>query len=325
MQVLDRISRFIGSTFAYWVLLFAVVSFLVPAGFTWLAAYITPLLGIVMFGMGLTLSIKDFKEVVKRPFDILIGVLAQFIIMPGVAFLLTMVFHVSPEVAVGVILVGCCPGGTSSNVMTFLAKGDTALSVTMSSVTTLLAPIVTPFLIWLLASQWVSISFSSLFISILKIILLPIFLGVIVKLILGKRIEVGIKALPIVSVVAIIAIVSAVVSSNQEKIATNGLLIFALVFLHNGLGLLLGYLSGKLFRMSEPKQRALAFEVGLQNSALGASIATAHFSPLAAVPSAIFSIWHNISGALLANWFSKHTKENVNESIDDAESSTSVL
>ncbi|MFD2617027.1 bile acid:sodium symporter family protein [Terrilactibacillus laevilacticus] len=322
MQVLDRISRFIGSTFAYWVLLFAIVAFLVPAGFTWLAAYITPLLGIVMFGMGLTLSLKDFKEVFTRPKDVLIGVLFHFIIMPGIAFLLTLVFHVRPEVAVGVILVGCCPSGTSSNVMTYLAKGDTALSVAVTTVSTLLAPIVTPFLIWVLASKWVDVSFSDLFFSIVEIIFVPIILGVIVKLLLGKKIEAGIKALPIVSVIAIIAILSAVVSINQALIAKSGLIIFAMVILHNCCGLALGFFGARLLRMPEPKQKAIAIEVGLQNSALGASIATAHFSPLAAVPSAIFSIWHNISGALVANWFSKHTKESVHESIDDTKSST---
>lgn len=275
MQVLEKISRFIGNTFAYWVLLFAIAAFLVPVGFTWLAPYITPLLGIVMFGMGLTLSLNDFKEVVKRPKDVSIGVIAHFIIMPLVAFLLTVIFPISPQVAVGVILVGCCPSGTSSNVMSYLAKGDVALSVAITTVSTLLAPIVTPFLIWVLASRWLHISFADLFFSIIQVILVPILLGVIVKLGLGRRIEAGVKALPIVSVVAIVAIVSAVVSVNQKMIATSGLLIFAIVVPHNCCGLLFGYATSRLLKMEAPKRRTIALECGLQNSGLGAALASA--------------------------------------------------
>ncbi|MFZ0368768.1 MAG: bile acid:sodium symporter family protein [Halobacillus sp.] len=305
MKVLEQASNFVGKTFAIWVLLFAVLSFFIPSGFSWIAPYIVPLLGIIMFGMGLTLSKKDFQEVFKRPKDVAIGVGAQFTLMPLLAFFLVTILPVSTEVAVGVILVGCCPGGTSSNVMTYLSKGDTALSVSITAVSTLLAPIFTPFLVWLFASQWLPVSAVDLFLSIVQIVLFPILLGLGVKALLGRKVEAGVKALPLVSVIAIVAIVAAVVSVNQAQIAETGAVIFAIVVLHNALGYLTGYLLGKIFNMEPAKKRAVSIEVGMQNSGLGASLAAVHFSPLAAVPSAIFSVWHNISGPIIATLFRK--------------------
>lgn len=305
VETLERIGNFVGKTFAVWVLLFAGLAFFLPDSFKWIAQYITPLLGIIMFGMGLAVSPADFREVLKRPIDVGIGVLGQFLIMPLLAFGLAKGLNLAPEVAVGVILVGCCPGGTASNVMTYLAKGDVPLSVAITSVTTLLAPIVTPGLILLFASQWVPVDAMSLLWSILQIVIIPIVLGFIVKMLFKKPAEAGAKAMPLVSTIAIVAIVAAVVGANQQKIAQTGLLIFAIVILHNGLGLLLGYLFAKLFKMDVAKQKALSIEVGMQNSGLGAAIANAHFSPLAAVPSAIFSVWHNISGPIAATIFSR--------------------
>ncbi|MCM3571100.1 bile acid:sodium symporter family protein [Neobacillus mesonae] len=305
MRTLERVSQFAGSTFAIWVLLFAFLSFFAPSGFTWIAPHINLLLGIVMFGMGLTLSTSDFKEVLKRPKDVAIGVVGQFLIMPGIAFLLAKGLHLPAEIAVGVILVGCCPGGTSSNVMTFLAKGDVPLSVTITSCTTILAPIVTPALILLLASQWIPVDPSSLFVSILQIVIVPIVLGVVIKRLFNKQAEASVKVLPLVSIIAIVAIVTAVVSVNQQNIAKTGLLIFAVVILHNILGYLIGYFFGKLFKMDLSKKKAVAIEVGMQNSGLGAALAAANFSPLSAVPSAIFSVWHNISGPILATIFNR--------------------
>lgn len=305
MKTLEKVSQFVGKTFAIWVLIFAVLAYLSPAAFTWIAPHISLLLGIIMFGMGLTLSGGDFKEVFKRPKDVAIGVVGQFLIMPSLAFLLAKGLQLSPEIAVGVILVGCCPGGTSSNVMTFLSKGDVALSVTITSVTTLMAPIVTPALILLLASEWIPVDPASLFLSIVKIVLVPIVLGLVVKKLFNKQAQASVKVLPLVSIVAIVAIVTAVVSVSQAQIAKTGLIIFAVVVLHNCLGYLLGYLFGKLFKMDLSKKKAVAIEVGMQNSGLGAAIASAHFSPLSAVPSAIFSVWHNISGAILSSIFSR--------------------
>ncbi|MFK9090686.1 bile acid:sodium symporter family protein [Bacillus salipaludis] len=305
MKTLERVSQFVGNTFAIWVLLFAVLAFVSPATFTWIAPHISLLLGIIMFGMGLTLSGNDFKEVFKRPKDVAIGVVGQFLIMPLLAFLLAKGLQLSPEIAVGVILVGCCPGGTASNVMTFLSKGDVALSVTITSITTILAPLVTPALILLLASEWIPVDPAGLFLSIVKIVLVPIVLGVVVKKLFNRQAQASVKVLPLVSIIAIVAIVSAVVSVSQQSIAKTGLIIFAVVVLHNCLGYLLGYMFGKIFKMDLAKKKAVAIEVGMQNSGLGAAIAAAHFSPLAAVPSAIFSVWHNISGPILATIFSR--------------------
>ncbi|HIV15277.1 MAG TPA: bile acid:sodium symporter family protein [Candidatus Avisuccinivibrio pullicola] len=304
--ILSRVaalSAFFGKTFAVWVIIVAVIAFMFPEGFKFLAPYISILLGIVMFGMGLTLKAKDFSEVFTRPKDVLVGILGQFIIMPLLAFLLCQVLNLSDEIAVGVILVGCCPGGTASNVMTFLGKGDVPLSVTISACTTLMAPIVTPALIWLFASKWVDVDPVAMFLSIVYIVILPIVAGVIINAFFGGIVKAAVSVLPLISVFAIIAIVAAVVSVSQKQIAQTGAIIFAVVVLHNCLGLALGYLMAKLLGMSLPKKKALSIEVGMQNSGLGVALAMAHFSPLSAVPSAIFSVWHNISGPILATIF----------------------
>jgi bile acid:Na+ symporter, BASS family len=305
MNILEKISKTAGNTFAIWVIVFAILAFFIPSGFTWIAPHIPLLLGIIMFGMGLTLSLQDFKAVFQSPKSVMIGVIAQYTIMPLLAFGLATVFQLSPEVAVGVILVGCCPGGTASNVMTFLAKGNTALSVAVTSVSTLLAPILTPALTLLFASKWLPVSAGSLVLSIVQIVLVPIILGIIVKLLFSKQVEKSIAVLPLISVIGIVAVASAVVAVNAGKIAETGLLIFSIVVLHNGLGLLLGYLLAKMLKLNFADQKAISIEVGMQNSGLGAALAVAHFSPLAAVPSAIFSVWHNISGPLLATWWGK--------------------
>ncbi|WP_026695287.1 bile acid:sodium symporter family protein [Peribacillus kribbensis] len=305
MKIVEKISGFAGRTFSFWVIAIAIIAYLFPGSFKWIGAYIVPLLGIVMFGMGLTLSASDFKEVFKRPKDVAIGVAGHFIIMPLLAFLLSIGLHLPSEVAVGVILVGCCPSGTSSNVMVFLARGNVALAVAIASVSTVLAPIITPLLILLFASKWVDISIGGLFLSIVQVVIIPLVLGFLIKKFFGKQAAAGVKALPLVSVTAIVLIVSAVVAGSQEQIAKTGLLIFAVVVLHNILGFCLGFLFARAMGMDLSKQKAVSMEVGMQNSGLGVAIASAHFSPLAAVPSAIFSVWHNISGSLLAFVYSR--------------------
>lgn len=304
-----RFSAFLGRTFAVWVIIFAALAYYFPDTFKVMAPYISILLGIVMFGMGLTLRAKDFSEVFTRPFDVIIGILGQFLIMPLTAYGLCMVLGLPDEIAVGVILVGCCPGGTASNVMTFLGKGDVPLSVTISSCTTIMAPIVTPALIYLFAHQWVEVDPWSMFMSIVQIVVLPIVAGVVINTLFGKYVRQAVSVLPLISVLAIVAIVASVVAVSQKQIAETGLLIFAVVVLHNGLGLALGYLLAKIFGMSLPKRKALSIEVGMQNSGLGVALAMAHFSPLSAVPSAIFSVWHNISGPILATIFANMKEE----------------
>ncbi len=310
MEALSRFSHFVGQTFALWAGLFAGIAFAAPETFKWVLPHIPLLLGIVMFGMGLTLSPADFKILGRHPKAVLAGVVAQFVIMPLTAYALAVGFNLPPEIAVGVILVGACPGGTASNVMTYLARGNVALSVAVTSISTLLAPVLTPAIFYLLANQWLDISAGAMFGSIAKMVLLPIVLGVAAHLLFRKQTEAAVGVLPLVSVVAIVLIIGAVVGASKPKILESGLLILGVVILHNGIGYLLGFLAAKLCKLPFDAQKTLAIEVGMQNSGLGAALASAYFTPLAAVPSAIFSVWHNISGSLLASyWAAKAGRE----------------
>lgn len=307
MNTLLKLTKFISNTFAIWVIVFAFIAAQFPDTFKMFVPWIPYLLGIVMLGMGLTLTFKDFGEVTRNPKATIIGVVAQFVVMPSLAFLLAKLFQLPPDLAIGVILVGSCPGGTSSNVMTFLARGNTALSVACTTISTLLAPILTPAVFYLFASQWLEINASAMFISVLQIVLLPIFVGVVIRTLLKEKIEQFSQTMPLLSVVSIVLIVTAVVAVSKDKIIESGLLIFFIVALHNGLGYLIGYLTSKLFKLPMADSRAVAIEVGMQNSGLGAALAALHFkaNPLIAVPSAVFSFWHNISGPILAMIFSR--------------------
>jgi BASS family bile acid:Na+ symporter len=303
VNAIEKVSTFVGKTFSFWVLLMAAFGFFAPQLFIGYKSWITPLLGVVMFGMGLTLSTADFQEIFRRPRDVAIGVVGHYLIMPGIAWVLAILLRLPPDIAVGVILVGCCPSGTASNVMTFLAKGDVALGVSIASVSTLIAPLATPALVSLLAGTWMTIDTASLFKDIVGVVIVPILLGLIAKTLFRKQAAASAKALPLVSTIAIVLIIAIIVALNRPKLLTNGALIFAAVILHNLFGFALGYLFARLFGMDLAKRKAVMFETGMQNSGLGAALAAAHFSPLAAVPSALFSVWHNLSGSALATWF----------------------
>jgi Predicted Na+-dependent transporter len=312
MSGLLRFTQFVQKTFALWVIVFAALALWQPEFFVWLKAYIPWILGIIMLGMGMTMTVDDFKGVLQSPKAVLIGVVAQFVVMPGLAFVLCKLFDLPPEIAVGVILVGCCPGGTASNVITYMAKGNVALSVACTSVSTLLAPVLTPAIFYLLASQWLKIDAASMFISILQVVLLPIVIGLILRTWLKRQVESYIQVMPLVSVIAIVAIVAAIIGGSKAAIFQSGLLILAVVILHNGFGYLLGFTAARFFKLPYADSKAIAVEVGMQNSGLGVALAAVHFaaSPITAVPSAIFSLWHNISGPALATyWASKHKQE----------------
>ncbi|MBJ8433802.1 bile acid:sodium symporter family protein [Acinetobacter pittii] len=312
MDAFLRFTQFIQKTFALWVIIFAALALWQPELFVWLKAYIPWILGIIMLGMGMTMTVDDFKGVLQSPKAVLIGVVAQFVVMPGLAFVLCKLFNLPPEIAVGVILVGCCPGGTASNVITYMAKGNVALSVACTSVSTLLAPVLTPAIFYLLASQWLKIDAASMFISILQVVLLPIVVGLILRTWLKRQVESYIQVMPLVSVIAIVAIVAAIIGGSKAAILQSGLLILAVVILHNGLGYLLGFTAARFFKLPYADSKAIAIEVGMQNSGLGVALAAVHFavSPITAVPSAIFSLWHNISGPALATyWASKRKQE----------------
>ncbi|MFC2543378.1 MAG: bile acid:sodium symporter family protein [Aggregatibacter sp.] len=304
MPHLLKLTQFVSKTFALWVLLFAFLAFVSPEAFLEIRGYIPYLLGIVMFGMGITLTFNDFSEVVKHPKSVIVGVVGQFVIMPAIAFALAKLFVLPTDLAIGVILVGACPGGTSSNVMTYLAKGNTALSVACTTISTLLAPLLTPIIFYVLASQWIDIDASAMFASVLKMVLFPIFLGLVIRALFKKQMAQISQTMPLVSVIAIVLILAAVVAGSKDKIIDSGLLIFGVVVLHNCLGYLIGFIAAKALRLNNYDSKAIAIEVGMQNSGLGAALATAHFNPIAAVPSAVFSFWHNVSGPILANYFS---------------------
>ncbi|MBC6719643.1 bile acid:sodium symporter family protein [Treponema sp. Marseille-Q4130] len=310
MEFLEKLSAFFGKWMALIVIAVAALALFAPQTCLWIkTSWINWLLGIVMFGMGLTLKMSDFKVVFSRPKDIIIGFIAQFTLMPLIAFVLTKAFQLPTEIAVGVILVGTCPGGTSSNVMTYLSKGDVPLSVGMTAVSTLFAPLMTPLLTLLYAGQRVDVNAVAMFLSIVKVVLVPIALGLVCNYFFGKVTREIVRILPLISTLAIIMIIASVVSANSGRLKTVGAMVVVVVVLHNLLGYAAGYGVGKLLRLDATKCRALSIEVGMQNSGLATSLAATHFAqyPLATIPGAVFSVWHNISGAVYANFLaSRH-------------------
>ena len=290
------------------VLLCAVVALLLPELFSHVKpTVINPLLGVIMFGMGMTLRVEDFRIVFSRPKDVIVGCMAQFTVMPFLAWLLARAFSLDEALTVGVVLVGCCPGGTASNVITYLAKGDLALSVGMTGVSTLLAPVMTPLLVWLLADKTVDVDVAGMLLSILWVVILPIVLGLTVKRLWPRLTDRCAAYLPALSSITICLIVMIIIAANASKLLSGGLVIVGVVMLHNLCGLGLGYTVGRLLGMSTAKRRAVAIEVGMQNSGLASSLATLHFAayPMATIPGAIFSVWHNLSGAAIARLFNK--------------------
>lgn len=267
-----------------------------------------------MFGMGITLTGADFKRVILRPQDVAAGFVAQYGIMPFTGFALAKVLGLEPLIAAGVVLVGSCPGGTASNVITYLARGDVALSVTMTSVSTILSPVLTPLLTYILAGHWIPVPVLKLFISTFEIILIPVALGLGVRSLFKEKVKTAIEILPMVSSVTIIFIVGVIVASNAGTIGKVGLKTGLAVMLHNVIGLALGFYIAKLLGMDDFKARAVSIEVGMQNSGLGVALAKAHFGALAALPSAMFSVWHNISGSVLAWWWRKSDNTRIHDS-----------
>ncbi|AUZ86644.1 Bile acid:sodium symporter [Arthrobacter agilis] len=299
----ERSARIAVTLFPLLILAGGLVAVLTPATFTGLGPLINPLLGVIMFGMGLTLTPVDFALVAKRPIPVVIGVVAQYVIMPLLGWGVSMALGLPPALAAGVILVGCCPGGTASNVVSYLARGDVALSVAMTSVSTILAPVLTPLLTLWLAGRYMPVDAAAIGLSILQIVLIPVVAGLVVRYFLPRLVERLLPALPWISVGAITVVVIAVVSGSAGIIFSAGLLVFAAVILHNGLGYALGYGAARAFRLPTPARRTTAIEVGMQNSGLAAGLARTYLTPEAALPGAIFSVWHNVSGAAMAAYW----------------------
>lgn len=308
MKVMEKIGEYFGRFMALIVLAVAALALFIPQSSLWIdTSWVNYLLMIIMFGMGLTMKPRDFALVITRPKEIIIGCLSQFIIMPLLAFGLAYIFRLDPALTAGVVLVGTCPGGTSSNVITYFSKGDVALSVGMTSVNTLLAPLLTPAITWLLLQTTVRVDVWSMFYSIITVILVPIGLGFLINKLFSKFTQKIVALLPVISTIGICMIVATVVSHNAEKIYTYGATVLVVVILHNLLGYGCGFGIGKLFKMSPEKTKAISIEIGMQNSGLATSLASTAFPQLAmaTVPGAVFSVWHNISGAILAAFYRK--------------------
>jgi BASS family bile acid:Na+ symporter len=295
----------ITNLFPVWAILLSVLAFFQPSLFTSLKTFIVPLLTIIMLAMGLTLTPKDFANVSKNIKAVSVGVILQFTVMPIVALIIATLMNFDTNLTVGLVLVGAVAGGTSSNVMCFLAKGDVALSISMTAISTLLSVIFTPLLVELLAGKSIDIPVMGMIISLIKIVLVPVVLGIVLNTLLHKPIQKIAPALPLISMAAIVIIIAIVVALNAEKLVEVGSMVAIAVILHNSFGLLAGYWITKKLGFEEKVCRTIAFEVGLQNSGLATALAMKFFAPTAAIAGTIFSIWHNISGSLLAGYWSR--------------------
>ncbi|MEY8713260.1 ketopantoate/pantoate/pantothenate transporter PanS [Mangrovibacter phragmitis] len=290
--------------FPLWAVLLSVMAYYTPATFTPIGPWITTLLMLIMLGMGVHLKIDDFKRVLSRPAPVAAGIFLHYLVMPLAAWALAKLFQMPPDLAAGMILVGSVASGTASNVMIFLAKGDVALSVTISSVSTLVGVFATPLLTRLYVAADIQVDIAGMLLSILKIVIIPIALGLVIHHTLPRLVKAIEPWLPAFSMVCILAIITAVVAGSAANIASVGLVVIVAVILHNAIGLLGGYWGGRLFGFDESTCRTLALEVGMQNSGLAAALGKIYFTPLAALPGALFSVWHNLSGSLLAGYWS---------------------
>ena len=318
--MLDKLVHFCTRYMSAGVILIGILGIVEPALLKPLAPRIPLFLGIIMFGMGMSLTPSDFKAVLSRPKSVAIGSLLQFTIMPLVAYVLIHLFQLPPAIAIGVVLVGCCPGGTASNVISYIAHADVALSVSMTMVNTLLAPVVTPFLVWLIAGTWVQISFVSMMLSIVQMVLLPLILGVALNTLFPAKVQKVIRIMPMLSALVIILTVGCVVSLSGKAIVENGLVILAVVILHNLCGMLLGGFFAKRFGLNTAQCRAMTIEVGMQNSGLASTLALMYFTAVGGIAGAIFSVWHNVSGSLYASYcIGKDEEEDLAYQEADAE------
>ena len=303
--------RILTRLFPVWALVFALVAYFAPTSFTPVIPYVTYLLALIMFAAGVTLRLSDFRRVITRPGPVLAGLGLHYLIMPLAAWAIARLLGMPPELAAGMILVGSVASGTSSTVMVFLSGGDVALSVTISSLSTLVGIVATPLLTRLYVSAGITVDVWGLLSSIVQVVAVPVLLGLVINHLahrLVRRIE---PVLPLISMVSILLIIAAVVGATQPVIATVGPLVAVGVILHNGIGLLGGYWGGRLLGFDESVCRTLALEVGMQNSGLAATLGKLYFGPLAALPGAIFSVWHNLSGSLLAGWWAARPAANV--------------
>lgn len=301
----------ITKLFPLWAILFSILAYFYNGFFASFKSAIVPLLTVVMFGMGMTLKWENFRDIFKAPVLILLGVSMQYLVMPGAAYLISVLLNLSPVMMAGIVLVGCSPGGTASNVITYLAKGNVALSITLTLTSTVLAVVLTPFLSWLILNHVVPVPAGDMFLDILQIVLLPVLTGTAINSFFSKKIEKIRPVFPLISTLAIVFIIAIIVGLNKLKIDEINLIIIIAVILHNLTGLSFGYFIPRLLKYDNKVCRTLSIEVGMQNSGLSVALAVKFFSAAAALPGAIFSIWHNLSGSVLAAWWSSGNEKNT--------------
>lgn len=324
MKFLIKISSILSGQTAIFVTLAAAIAFYKPQIFAWVKGDTqAAILGLIMLTMGMTLSAKDFKILFEKPFYIFVGALAQYTLMPLGALFVVYTFNLPKGIAAGIMLVGCCPGGVSSNIMSYLAKGDLAYSVGMTSVSTLISPLVTPLLMLWLSGQFIEINAPALFKSIMIVTLIPVCLGMFLNFLLSKFdfYKSFVQIMPAASVISLALIVGGVTALQGAHFFTSGLLIFCAIAVHNALGYIGGYAAGALFKMKTDKRRTLSIEVGCQNAGLATNLASAHFQalPEAALASAVACVYHSISGTVLANAYAFSDKIKARKKSDPAE------
>ena len=305
METVRSVVKVFTSLFVVWVTVVSVFAYFYPPAFTWIKPYIEYGLGMIMFGMGMTLIPADFTRVIRMPRAVICGIFGQFMIMPLVAVALVNVFQLDNELAMGFIILGCCPGGLASNVIAYLSKADVALSVTMTAISTILAVLLTPLLIQFYGGHFLPVDAGKLFESVVKIVLAPVLLGITIRYLLGENTRTFLEIFPAISVMTIVILCAAIIALSKDDIRNAFGIAALLVVLHNAFGLAFGYLLARLFRLPETACRTVAVEVGMQNSGLGMSLATLHFTSLSALPCSLFSVWHNISGSALATFWSR--------------------
>lgn len=296
----DRSAAIAVTAFPIFILAGTVIAFFAPEPFLPLGDYINLFLMVIMFAMGLTLTVPDFKIIAKRPTPVIIGVVAQFVIMPLLAIGVAKLLGLNPALAIGLLMLGSVPGGTASNVIAYLAKGDVAVSVAMTSVSTLISPIMTPALMLLLADAQTEVDGAGMAVTLVQTVLLPVIGGLLIRTFLNRWVDRVAPVLPWISILGIGGVVFPAVAGNADRLAQVGLIVFAAVLLHNLGGYLLGYLTGRLFRLPAPVNRTMAVEIGTQSAGLASGMAGRFFSPEAALPGAVAAVMHNITGAIYA-------------------------
>lgn len=288
----------------------SIIALVLPASFLWVKPFIPFLLGLIMFGMGTTIQLDDFRDVWEKRRVVFLAALVQFTLMPGLGLAISSLLSLPEEVMIGMVLVGSCPGGTASNVIVYLARGNVALSVTMTMFSTMLAPLLTPGIVFLLLSRSVDLSFASLFLSVFQIVAVPLVAGLLVRHFFSSLVVRYSDFLPGLSVLSITLIIACVMALNADKVLALPVAVAAAVALHNLLGLAAGYGAARLLSCGRVDCRTVAVEIGMQNSGLGVALAHQFFQPLSALPGALFSLWHNLSGIVLAKyWGSRGTCE----------------